>query len=59
MNQVATVSVRVARPSDADAMARLHHESHIKSFAAFVPDEWVNTRDLDAYRAQIFFMAGL
>jgi ribosomal protein S18 acetylase RimI-like enzyme len=46
------VSIRVAAPADADEMARLHYKSHVESFASFVPEEWVRTRDLEAYRGR-------
>lgn len=47
-----TIKVEVAQPGDAHALADLHYLSHTVSFAPFVPDEWLQSRDVENYRQQ-------
>lgn len=51
-NENASTDVRAATADDYARVALLIYESHTNSFAPFASAEWVESRDLDEYRAK-------
>ncbi|HIF71719.1 MAG TPA: GNAT family N-acetyltransferase [Dehalococcoidia bacterium] len=45
-------TIRIATPDDYESVAQLIFRSHTISFAPFASEEWVSTRDLEAYRSR-------
>jgi ribosomal protein S18 acetylase RimI-like enzyme len=45
-------TIRKANPDDYESVARLIFRSHTVSFARFASEEWVSSRDFDAYRSR-------